>query len=110
MRKILTLTCTAAALALSAVAPVAASETLGTILFGHPMEPGFAIIKIPVSDHDDKRAANYSNPSAETRARAQAEIASNPGIRATLERRNIQPHNVLAIQTALDGGKIIYAR
>lgn len=110
MRKTIPLTFAAAALALSAV-PSAATETLGTILFGHPSEPGIAVIMMPASDHDDERAsAIYRDPSPETRARAQAEIASNAVIRASLERRNIRPHNVLAIQTALDGSKIIYAR
>jgi hypothetical protein len=111
MRKIITLTFVAATLALSAAAPVSATETLGTILFGHPMEPGIAVVMTKSGDRGGDRApAIYRDPSAETRARAQAEIASNPVIKASLERRNIRPHNVLAIQTALDGSKIIYAR
>ncbi|MCV9999975.1 hypothetical protein OE766_17190 [Pararhizobium sp. YC-54] len=111
MRKIITLTVVATALALSAVPPASATETLGTILFGHPMDPGIAVIMMKTGDRGGDRApAIFRDPSAETRARAQAEIAANAVIRASLERRNIRPHNVLAIQTALDGSKIIYAR
>jgi hypothetical protein len=111
MRKIITLTFAAAALALSAVPPASATETLGTILFGHPSEPGIAVVMVKTGDRGGDRAPIiFREPSAETRARAKAEIASNPVIKASLERRNIRPHNVLAIQTALDGSKIIYAR
>ncbi|HTO31185.1 MAG TPA: hypothetical protein VL202_08420 [Pararhizobium sp.] len=101
----------AAALALTAAVPAGATETLATILFGHPSERGIAVIFVRSSYHnDDNVPVIYRRPSAEMRARAQSEIASNPVIRASLERRNIRPHNVLAIQTALDGGKVIYAR
>jgi hypothetical protein len=75
------------------------------------MEPGIAVVMTKSGDRGGDRApAIFRDPSAETRARAQAEIASNPVIKASLERRNIRPHNVLAIHTALDGSKIIYAR
>ncbi|WP_455270849.1 hypothetical protein [Rhizobium herbae] len=111
MRKIIPLTLIAALLALSPVASASATETLGTILFGHPSEPGIAVIMMKTGDRGGDRApAIFRDPSAATRARAQAEIAANPVIKASLERRNIRPHNVLAIQTALDGSKIIYAR
>lgn len=111
MRKLIPLTVAAAALALSAVPAAYATETIGTILFGHPMEPGIAVVMVRTGDRGGDRApAIFRDPSAEMRARAQAEIASNPVIKASLERRNIRAHNVLAIQTALDGSKIIYAR
>lgn len=111
MRKLIPLTVAAAALVLSAVPSAYATETIGTILFGHPMEPGIAVVMVRTGDRGGDRApAIFRDPSAEMRARAQAEIASNRVIRASLERRNIRPHNVLAIQTALDGSKIIYAR
>jgi hypothetical protein len=111
MRKTIILTSLAAALGLSAAAPASATETLGTILFGHPSERGIAVVMMTAGDRGGDRApAIFRNPSAETRARAQAEITANPVIKASLERRNIRAHNVLAIQTALDGSKIIYAR
>lgn len=111
MRKSIGPTFMAAVFALSAVPHASAAETLGTVLFGHPSEPGIAVIMMTVGARGGDRApAIFRDPSAATRARAQAEIASNPVIKASLERRNIRPHNVLAIQTALDGSKIIYAR
>jgi hypothetical protein len=111
MLKSISLAIVAATLSLSAAAPAGATETLATILFGHPSERGIAVIFVRSSYHnDDNVPVIYRRPSAEMRARAQSEIASNPVIRASLERRKIQPHNVLAIQTALNGGKVIYAR
>ncbi|MCV9961247.1 hypothetical protein OIU34_04985 [Pararhizobium sp. BT-229] len=108
MRKSLALV--AAALTLSAAPFASASGTLGTILFGHPSEPGITVIVLHPSDRDDRAPSIFRHPSPDTLARAQGEIASNPGLRASLDRRNIRPHNVLAVQTALDGSKIVYAR
>lgn len=111
MRKFVALVFAVGALALP-VAPPAAAESLGTILFGRPLEPGLLVIVMRPSYHgdEDRIPSIYRYPSAETIARAQNEIASNPVLREALERRNIQPQNVVAVQTAASGGKIIYAR
>ena len=52
----------------------------------------------------------YRYPSAKTFAKGQEEIRSNPSIRALLQRRGIASHNVNGVQTALNGGKIIYVK
>ncbi|MEK1932712.1 MAG: hypothetical protein AAAC47_23655 [Pararhizobium sp.] len=111
MRKFVALVFAAGALALP-VAPPAGAGSLGTILFGRPLEPGLLVIVMRPSYHDDQDRIPliYRYPSPETVARAQNEIASNPALREALERRNIQPQNVVAVQTAASGGKIIYAR
>lgn len=111
MRKFVALVLAAGALALTAAAPAAAG-TLGTFLFGRPLEPGLLVIVMRPSYHDDQDRIPliYRYPSAETVARAQDEIASNAALREALERRNIHPQNVVAVQTAANGGKIIYAR
>lgn len=111
MRKSILLTFAAIALTLSAAPPAGATETLGTILFGRPSEPGITVIFLRPSYHDDERVPTiYRHPSPETFARAQNEIASNPTLRASLERRKILPQNVIAVQTAASGGKILYVR
>ncbi|URK87347.1 hypothetical protein LP421_28065 [Rhizobium sp. RCAM05350] len=70
MRKIIPLTFMAALLALSPVPPASATETLGTILFGHPSEPGIAVIMMKTGDRGGDRApAIFRDPSAETRGR-----------------------------------------
>jgi hypothetical protein len=111
MRKFVLTVFAFSALALP-VAPPAAADSLATILFGRPLEPGLLVIVMRPSYHgdEDRVPSIYRYPSAETIARAQNEIASSPVLREALERRNIQPHNVVAVQTAASGGKVVYAR
>lgn len=52
----------------------------------------------------------YRNPSPETIAFAQSEIRTNGRLRAILVGKRIQLHNVVGIETALNGGKIVYIR
>ena len=52
----------------------------------------------------------YKYPSPQTLAKAQEEIRSSPNIRALLQRRGISFRNVVGVQTALNGGKVIYVR
>ncbi|MEK1924760.1 hypothetical protein [Rhizobium giardinii] len=52
----------------------------------------------------------YRNPSPQTLAQAQQEIRTNAAIRAVLQRKRINASNVVGVQTALNGGKIIYVR
>lgn len=52
----------------------------------------------------------YRNPSPETITKAQAEIQNDPGLLAALEAKNVQLMNVIGIQTAANGGKIVYTK
>ncbi|WP_275783800.1 hypothetical protein [Pararhizobium gei] len=111
MRNVIALALASVGLAMTAL-PSGAAESLGTILFGQPTQPGIIAFVIGRGKHDDdaKIPSIYRYPSPEMVARAQNEIASDAVIRDYLNERNIQPHNVLAIQTAANGGKVIYAR
>lgn len=40
----------------------------------------------------------------------EAEVAADPTLRAAIERRNIALHNVVWVQTAANGGRILYYR
>lgn len=97
--------------ALTAASP-AAADPLGTFLFGRPTQPGILAFVLGQGKNDDNTQIPtiYRYPSPEMRARAQNEIAADAAIRTYLESRNILPQNVIAIQTAASGGKIIYAR
>ena len=102
-----------AAAALSVCIPLSAGaeEPIGNIIFGRPLEPGINVVWLNTDSQNDPRApVIYRNPSPETRADAQAEVMSNPVLRDFIERRHIQPHNVLAVATALNGGKILFAQ
>ncbi|MBW9062647.1 hypothetical protein JNB71_04900 [Rhizobium herbae] len=52
----------------------------------------------------------YRYPSPQTIAQAQQEIRNNAAIRAVLQRKRISAFNVVGVQTALNGGKIVYVR
>ncbi len=52
----------------------------------------------------------YRHPSPQTIAQAQQEIRTNAAIRAVLQRKRIRAFNVVGVQTALNGGKIVYVR
>ena len=47
---------------------------------------------------------------AETEQQAQAEIEANPSLKSILEGQNVELKNVVGIQTAADGGKIVYVK
>lgn len=54
--------------------------------------------------------ATYRNPSPETISKAQMEIQNDPSLMAALEAKNVQLENVIGIQTAANGGKVIYTK
>lgn len=101
---------------LAAVLPAKAEELVsdvmvGNILFGRPLEPGINVVWLgPDAQRDQRAAAIYREPSPEIRARAQAELTSDPALRDFIQRRDIQPQNVIAIQTAASGGKVLFVR
>lgn len=94
----------AAALAAAALAPVA--HAAGT--------EGVSIIYTTALDSGSNRAqmdeldAKAMTPGA-TQA-AQAEAAADPAISHELATSNVALHNVLEIDTAANGGKIVYVR
>ena len=47
---------------------------------------------------------------AQTQQQAQAEIQANPSLKSILEGQNVELNNVVGIQTASDGGKIVYVK
>lgn len=52
----------------------------------------------------------YRYPSSQTYAKGQEEIRNTPNIRAALQRRGIPARNVNGVQTAFNGGKIVYVK
>ncbi len=59
-------------------------------------------------DEIDDVPRTYRFPSAQTRAKGQAEIRNVPNIRAALQKRGIPAYRVIGVQTAFNGGKIVY--
>ncbi|ATN32651.1 hypothetical protein ACO34A_02385 [Rhizobium sp. ACO-34A] len=98
------------ALLTSGALPAFADDGLVSILFGRNYNDGVSAVKIVHRpNHVGEslpQAVQYSTP-ARVR-QAQAMIMNDPSLLAALERRDISPYNVAWVQTALNGGKIIY--
>lgn len=96
----------AAALAISSLGSAAHAQRAGNV------SVTVIIIKDQVDDDDETQQVprRYRYPTAETVAQAQEEIQSNPYIREVLVRKRVQLRNVVGVQTAFSGGKIVYVR
>jgi hypothetical protein len=70
------------------------------------------IIKDEVDDDDETQQVprTYRYPSPQTIAKAQDEIRSDAYLRGFLQKKRVQLRNVVGIQTAFSGGKIVYVK
>jgi hypothetical protein len=74
-------------------------------------DDGVSIVRIKKRyDDGDYVPLIYRFPSRETIARAQGELQANSALRAVLVSKRVQLRNVVGIQTALNGGKVVYVR
>lgn len=72
-----------------------------------------SIVVIPANTGETSGSTipeTVTNASPQTMQSAQDEIASNESLRMSLEAKNVQLKNVVAIQTAANGGKTVYVR
>ena len=96
-------------LAPAVTSPALADETeLSAILFGHNYNDGVMAVSV-WPGHAERRAGGPDETPARMRM-AQAEVAADPTLRAAIDRRNIALHNVVWVQTAANGGRILYYR
>ncbi|MBW8447195.1 MAG: hypothetical protein K0M49_16365 [Arenimonas sp.] len=96
-------------LAPAVVSPVLAGDTeLSAILFGRNYNDGVMAVSV-WPGHAERRAGGPDETPSRMRA-AQAEVAADPMLVAAIERRNIALHNVVWVQTAANGGRILYYR
>lgn len=85
--------------------------TLSDILFGKQYSGNVTAIRV---DSGDVERQTYPiqarTPNGISLRLAQAAVAEDPNLSAALKVRRIAPHNVLWVQTALTGGKVVYYR
>src|SRR3546814_8962489 len=65
------------------------------------------------SDSDDATTQipeELRNPTSDVTAQAQAEIQADPALMTALEDKNVEIQNVVSIDTAANGGKIVYVK
>lgn len=95
---------------LTSGAPAFSDDGLASILFGKNYNDGVMAVQIlPRSRHDGEslpQAVLY--PTQARKQQAQATITHDPALLEALNRREISLHNVAWVQTAMNGGKIIY--
>ncbi|MCJ8517983.1 hypothetical protein ABID21_000486 [Pseudorhizobium tarimense] len=90
--------------------PIQADQSeLSAILFGRNYNDGVMAVEISLGHWEDERHPSYFSYPARIRA-AQAVVARDPLLLDALVRRGIEPHNVLWVETAANGGRIIYYR
>lgn len=110
----------AAAMAAATLATVPASAatyveatawTPREILFGKQYNGNVTAIRVDrggFDRHTYPQQAIY--PTGNSLRLAQAAVTEDPSLSAALKVRGIAPHNVLWVQTAFNGGKIVYYR
>lgn len=99
---------------LTAVASPAMADDaqVAAVLFGRNYNDGVTAVSVWRS-HVDRRSGGPAVRTSQTPARlrvAQAEVAADPTLQAAIERRNIALHNVVWVETAANGARILYYR
>lgn len=64
----------------------------------------------PSSGSGSRLPEGISNPSPDVIQNAQTELQSDPSLADALTMQNVELANVIAIETAANGGKIVYIR
>ena len=109
MKRIISAVFAGLLLAPAVTSPALADETeLSAVLFGRNYNDGVMAVSV-WPGHAERRAGGPDETPARMRM-AQAEVAADPTLRAAIERRNIALHNVVWVQTAANGGRILYYR
>ncbi|WP_159946055.1 hypothetical protein [Rhizobium sp. 18065] len=94
-------------------APALADQSeLSRILFGRSFNDNVTAVKVGPSWHDTDGTVPFfvQKPHPVRIRTAQAEVAADAGLRDALELRKIAAKNVIWVQTAANGGKIVYYR
>jgi hypothetical protein len=116
-------TVTIALASLLAVSPVAgvayAQETLAvpadSMSTGSISADTVQVVLMADLQGDDSKREDFARLEAKANTpaeveKAQAELASTPGLTEILTSKNVQLQNVIAIDTAANGGKIVYVK
>lgn len=102
----------AALISASAFAAGASAQTMDTQMPA-ASTAGVTVVNVtndPSSGSGSRVPEGLSNPSPDVIQDAQAELQSDPGLVDALTMQNVELANVVAIETAANGGKIVYIR
>jgi hypothetical protein len=93
--------------------PVSAAQSLASkILFGTFYNDNVSVVNVPNHIHARERdlPLGVIYPSRQRIETSQAEVTNSPALRTALQQRNIRIKNVIWVETALNGGKIVYIK
>ena len=108
MKKVLAL---AALLSTATFAGAYAQDTSVTAPAPSAMEVNVVnVANDPTTDNGSRLPRTISNPTPEVMEAAQAQVQSDPALMTALQEKNIELSNVVAIETAANGGKTVYVR
>lgn len=96
----------------SAFAAGASAQTMDTQMTAASTS-GVTVVNVtndPSSGNGSRLPQSVSNPSPDVIQNAQAELQSDPALVDALASQNVELSNVIAIQTAANGGKVVYIR
>lgn len=105
-----------------ALATGLSTASLGGIAFAQttssttPMAADDMITIVEITEDSDSNDATtqipeeFRNPSSDVTTKAQAEIQADPALMTALEDKSVELENVVAIDTAANGGKIVYVK
>jgi hypothetical protein len=115
VKKIVALVLAAAVLSAAGTVPFAAAAFAQKAHSNRAANTNPRVTVIVIRDYigpDDFQQVpmTYRFPSAQTYAKGQEEIRNTPNIRAALQKRGIPARNVNGVQTAFNGGKIVYVK
>lgn len=94
-------------------APAHAEQSLlSKILFGTTYHDNVTVVDAghPINHWRRDLPLTAIYPSPALIKASQAEVNSSPTLREALQKRNIRTFNVLWVQTAMNGGKIVYIK
>ena len=106
----------AAALSTASLGGIAFAQTTSSTTATATSDMNDMIRIVRISENSDSDDANnqvpemFQSPTAEVTAEAQAEVRATPALLAELQENSIEVDNVLAIDTAANGGKIVYVK
>ncbi|AYD03432.1 hypothetical protein [Neorhizobium sp. NCHU2750] len=96
----------------SLAAPAMAEQSrLSEIIFGKAYDDNVMALQVaPMYGHGDRYQLNARSANSLIIRHAQAQAKRDPMLQHALALRGISLHNVLRVETAADGGKIVYYR
>ncbi|WP_454853438.1 hypothetical protein [Rhizobium binxianense] len=97
---------------LAFAAPAAAEQTLlSKIIFGKVYDDGVTAIRITVyTKHDGAIPLAIAYAGRDDMSKAQSAVRSDPRLMRAIAARGIALHNVVGLETAMNGGHILYYR